>query len=72
MISKFIKGRVYIFIDAANLENSVKSLNWWIDYRKLYKYFKENTNLIGIRHYCPSFKDLRQDNFFNSFKKYWF
>lgn len=68
MISKFVKGRVYVFIDAANLESSVKSLNWWIDYRKLYKYFKESTDLIGIRHYCPRFKDQRQDNFFTVLK----
>ena len=32
MLKQFVKGRVYVFIDAANLENSVKSLRWWVDY----------------------------------------
>jgi hypothetical protein len=26
-------GRVLVLIDAANLEHSVKSLRWWIDYK---------------------------------------
>jgi len=68
MIDKFVKGRVYVFIDAANLENSVKSLGWWIDYRKFYRYFKNETELIGIRHYCPRLNDSSQDNFFTVLK----
>jgi len=35
MISKYLKGRVLVMIDAANLESSVKDLGWWIDYVKL-------------------------------------
>ena len=66
MINKFIKDRTYIFIDAANLESSVKSLDWWIDYRKLYKFFKTKTKLAGIRHYCVRHNDKRQDEFFYS------
>lgn len=68
MIGKFVKGKVYVFIDAANLENSVKSLGWWVDYKKLYDYFKKETNLIGIRHYCPRLDDKRQDKFFTVLK----
>jgi uncharacterized LabA/DUF88 family protein len=63
MIGKFTKGRVCVFIDAANLENSVKSLGWWVDYKKLADYFKKETSLVGIRHYCPILGDKRQDNF---------
>jgi len=62
-------GRVLVIIDAANLEQSVKSLKWWIDYRKLFSFFKNNTKLIGIRHYCPHFNDERQNNFFTVLKK---
>ena len=62
-------GRACIFIDAANLEQSVKSLKWWVDYRKLYEFFKTNTQLIEIRHYCPRFNDVRQNNFFTVLKK---
>ena len=69
MINKFIKDRTYIFIDAANLESSVKSLDWWIDYRKLYKFFKTKTKLAGIRHYCVRHNDKRQDEFFTVLKR---
>lgn len=69
MIKKYIKGKTIVIIDAANLENSVKSLGWWIDYRKLYDYFKSNADLIGIRHYCLRFEDEGQDNFFTVLKK---
>lgn len=69
MINKFIKGKVCVFIDAANLEQSVKSLGWWVDYKKLYEYFNKNRNLEGIWHYCPRFEDERQDRFFTVLKK---
>jgi len=68
MIGKFVKGKVYVFIDAANLENSVKSLGWWVDYRKLYDYFRKETDLVGIHHYCPRLEDERQDKFFTVLK----
>ena len=68
MIGKFAKGKVYVFIDAANLENSVKSLDWWVDYRKLYDYFRKETDLVGIRHYCPRLDDERQDKVFTVLK----
>jgi uncharacterized LabA/DUF88 family protein len=68
MVGQFVKGRVYVFIDAANLESSVKSLNWWVDYRKLYDYFKKETTLVGIRHYCPRLGDGGQDKFFTVLK----
>jgi len=70
MIHKYLKGRVYVFIDAANLECSVKSLNWWIDYRKLYEYFQDKIDLVGIRHYCPWLKDAGQDKFFYGTETY--
>ena len=39
-----------------------------MDYQKLYNYFKKETNLIGIRHYCPRLEDERQDKFFTVLK----
>ncbi len=68
MISRYVKGKVYVFIDAANLESSVKSLNWWVDYKKLYNYFRQETKLAGIRHYCPRFDKSNQDKFFTVLK----
>lgn len=69
MIGKFVKGRAYVFIDAANLENSVKDLKWWVDYKKLFEYFRNETNLIGVRHYCPRFSDGDQEKFFTVLKR---
>ena len=69
MVERLRLGKVCVFIDAANLEQSVKSHGWWVDYRKLYNFFKTNTQLVEIRHYCPRFNDVRQDNFFTVLKK---
>jgi len=41
MINQFLKGRVYIFIDAENVFYSQKTLGWRISYEKLMKYFKK-------------------------------
>lgn len=41
MISQFIKGKVYIFIDAANIFYTQRTLGWKISYGKLRQYFKE-------------------------------
>ena len=62
-------GRTLVVIDAANLEHSVKSLGWWVDYKRLFIFFKTHTNLVEIRHYCPAFNDERQNNFFTVLKK---
>lgn len=41
MISKFIKGKVYVFIDAANIFYAQQTLGWKISYEKLIHYFKK-------------------------------
>ena len=41
MISKYIKGKTYIFIDAANVFYAQRTLGWRISYGKLIKYFKK-------------------------------
>ena len=41
MIRQFIKGRVYVFIDAENVFYSQKTLGWKISYEKFMKYFKK-------------------------------
>jgi len=40
MIGKFIKGKVYVFIDAANTFYAQRTLKWRISYEKLMEYFK--------------------------------
>ncbi len=45
MISKFVKDKVYIFIDGANLFYAQQTLGWRISYEKLMKYFKKECDL---------------------------
>ncbi|KPJ55725.1 hypothetical protein AMJ49_06475 [Parcubacteria bacterium DG_74_2] len=40
MLNEFVKGKVYIFIAAANIFYTQKTLNWRISYEKLMKYLK--------------------------------
>ena len=44
-------GRVVIFIDAANIIYSCKSLGWKIKYERVLKYFKKYCRLIDIYFY---------------------
>lgn len=41
MIKQFVKGKVYVFIDAANIFYTQRTLHWKISYEKLKQYFKE-------------------------------
>ncbi len=41
MISRFIKGKVYVFIDAANVFYTQKTLKWRISYKSLKQYFQD-------------------------------
>lgn len=68
MISKHIKGRVLVMIDAANLESSVKDLDWWIDYIKLRDLF-DKKQLVEIRNYCVYHNTDNQNRFFTFLKK---
>jgi uncharacterized LabA/DUF88 family protein len=67
MISKYLKGRILVIIDAANLESSVKDLGWWIDYIKLRDLFDKN-NLVEIRNYCVHHGTDNQNKFFTFLK----
>ena len=41
MLNKFVRGNVYVFIDAANTFYAQRSLGWKISYEKLMRYFKK-------------------------------
>jgi uncharacterized LabA/DUF88 family protein len=41
MVGQFVKGRVYVFIDAANIFYTQKTLSWRISYEKLKQYFND-------------------------------
>lgn len=41
MIGQYVKGKVYVFIDAENLFYCQRTLGWLVSYEKLMAYFKE-------------------------------
>jgi len=69
MINKFIKGRVYVFIDAANILYSQQTLRWRVDYKKLKEYFKQECDLGAIYFYTGRVGDNhRQKSFLDKLK----
>jgi len=51
MIKQFIKGKTAVFIDAANIFYSQRTLGWRIDYDKLAVYLRKESNLTGLYYY---------------------
>ncbi|OHA29990.1 MAG: hypothetical protein A3B08_02005 [Candidatus Taylorbacteria bacterium RIFCSPLOWO2_01_FULL_43_44] len=51
MIGQFVAGKVYVFIDAANILYSQQSLHWRVDYGKLKSYFASECDLRAIYFY---------------------
>lgn len=45
------KGKVAVFIDAANILYSQKTLKWRVDYQKLKSYLEKEVKLFGIFFY---------------------
>ena len=68
MLKEYLKGKVLVVIDAANLESAVKNLGWWIDYIKLRELFDKD-KLIEIRNYCVQHNTDNQNSFFTFLKK---
>ena len=59
MIGQFIKGRVYVFIDAENVFYSQRTLGWKISYQKLIEYLKKECG-EGIK--CFIYKGVDEFN----------
>lgn len=58
-----------VFIDAANVIYSQRTLKWQIDFRKLMLYFKTNYQLDNVYFYFAYLKDdKKQQSFFNKLK----
>jgi uncharacterized LabA/DUF88 family protein len=55
MIKKYITGRVYAFIDIANIFYSQKTFGWKISYKKLKKYLEEECDLQWVSAYTGVF-----------------
>lgn len=64
MIRPFVNGRVYVFIDAANILYSQQTLQWRVDYAKLQKYFKSECDVRGIHFYTGRVGDNEKQNAF--------
>ena len=64
MIGQFIKGKVYVFVDAANIFYSQKTLRWRVDYKKLQDYFSRECDLKGIFFYTGMVGSSEQQNKF--------
>lgn len=71
MINSFIKGRVYVFIDAANILYSQQTLGWRVDYEKLKKYFEKECDLKSIYFYTGRVgENDKQNSFIKKLEKF--
>lgn len=69
LFKKHVKGKTAVFIDAANILYSQKSLGWEIDYKKLYYFFQKNCQLIFINFYYANVSENEgQKKFFQMLK----
>ncbi|OGZ56487.1 MAG: hypothetical protein A3H64_01055 [Candidatus Ryanbacteria bacterium RIFCSPLOWO2_02_FULL_45_11c] len=59
MIRQFIKGRVYVFIDAENVFYAQRTLGWKISYEKLMRYIKQE---CGNNTKCFLYKGVDEFN----------
>lgn len=64
MIGKLSKGKVFVFIDAANILYSQKTLGWRVDYQKLKKYLARECDLKSIFFYTGRVGSLAKQNKF--------
>jgi uncharacterized LabA/DUF88 family protein len=70
MIRKLVKGKVFVFIDAANIFYAQKTLKWRISYERLRKYFKKECNLGKCFVYTAfAQEDEGQNRFIKMLKK---
>lgn len=71
MLGKFVKGRAYVFIDAANILYSQKTLGWRLDYQKLKTYLRQECDLQGLYFYTGKIgQDHKQANFLRKMEGY--
>jgi len=64
MIGKFVKGKVYVFIDAANILYSQQTLRWRVDYGKLRRYFEKECDLGAMYFYTGLVGDNKKQQSF--------
>ena len=64
MVGKFVKGGVYVFVDAANILYSQQTLRWRVDYKKLKEYFDKECDLRAIYFYTGRVGANNKQNLF--------
>lgn len=64
MIKQYVKGKVYVFIDAANILYSQQTLRWRVDYQKLKDYLAQECDLKGIYFYTGRVGENHKQNSF--------
>lgn len=63
--------KAVVFIDAANVIYSQRSLKWQIDFKKLMDYFKDNYQLDNVYFYFAYLKDdKKQQGFFSKLRQW--
>jgi len=64
VIGKYVQGRVYVFVDVANVLYAQKRLGWRVSYERLKSYFERECDLRKIIAYTGSFEaNLKQRKF---------
>jgi len=61
--------RLFVVIDAANLEKSAQSLNMKVHYTRLKRFFRESGDLKEIRFYTAAFSTNRHEDFLESLRR---
>lgn len=64
MLRQYVKGRVYVFVNAANILYSQQTLRWRVDYEKLKKYFEDECDLRAIYFYTGRVGENHKQNSF--------
>src|SRR3989338_1269047 len=67
MIGRYSRGRTAVFVDAANIYFSQKTLGWRIDFKKLLDYVKGETNLFRMSFYGAINPDNAKERKFHDF-----
>jgi len=61
--------RLFVVIDAANLEKSAQGLNMKVHYTRLKRFFRESSNLKEMRFYTAAFSTERHYDFLESLRR---
>ena len=64
MIGQFVKGRTCVFVDAANIFYSQRTLGWRISYERLSEYFKKECAVVSLFVYTATDEDRQEQKKF--------